>query len=100
MKLLRLLGFGDSAGKAVIDDVKHTIDFAPVNGAASARSEKKKIAQARRRHGKEFITAAPVQRIAPTSYQLQELNRKSKAAKAAKAAPASPGSVTELRRKS
>lgn len=96
MKLLRILGL---SGSAVDDDRAHTIDFAPVNGAADARQAKRRIAQARRRHGKDFVTAAPVKRTTPPSLLLEDINRRS----AASRKPAATASVTPfaaVRRKS
>ncbi len=93
MNLFKLLGIG---GSAVDDDNAHTIDFAPLNGALAKGVEKRRVTQARKRHRKDFITKAPVERKSPPSHLLQELNRKSAAAKKK---PAVTGSVTELRRK-
>ncbi|MDP1673847.1 MAG: hypothetical protein Q8L65_12140 [Burkholderiales bacterium] len=95
MNLLRYLGL--NAGAAVDDDRAHTIDFAPLNGAADARQEKRRIAAARRRHGRDFVTATPVKRLRPPSLLLEDINRRAAARK-----PAPSGSVTPFaaRRKS
>ena len=96
MNLLRYLAL--AVGGAVDDDRAHTIDFAPVNGAADARQEKRRIATARRRHGKDFVTAMPVKRVKPPSLLLEDISRRAAAARK----PAAAGSVTPFaaRRKS
>lgn len=94
MKLLRILGLSGSA----VDDRAHTIDLAPVSSAADARQAKRRIAQARRRYGKDFITATPVKRATPPSLLLEDINRRSAAARAP--APVTSVASFAARRKS